>query len=82
MKISLRPVYEFFGGMTEFYAMVFTVVSIHMAYKNLLTPTFVAAIGAIQAIITANDIHNDLSNNNNTTVVVNNAAPPAAPPAV
>jgi hypothetical protein len=61
MKLTLVPIYQFFGGVTEFYAFVFTVASIFFAYKNMLTATFVAAIGAIQCFVTANDVHNDLS---------------------
>lgn len=63
MKLSLYPIYNFFGGITEFYAFVFTVTGVWMAYKNLLTGTLVALIGAIQALITANDVHNDLNGN-------------------
>jgi hypothetical protein len=63
MKWNLTKIYGFFGGVTEFYAFVFTTVSIYMALKGILTPTFVAAIGAIQAFVTANDVHNDLNVN-------------------
>lgn len=63
MKWNLTKVYDFFGGVTEFYAAVFAVTAIYMAFKNLLTATFVAAIGAIQAFVTANDVHNDLNKN-------------------
>lgn len=63
MKWNLTKVYDFFGGVTEFYAFVFTATAIYMAFKSLLTATFVAAIGAIQAFVTANDVHNDLNKN-------------------
>lgn len=54
-------IYRFFGGVTEFYAFIFTVFLIEMAFKNILSATFIAGIGAIQAFVTANDIHNDLN---------------------
>lgn len=57
---SLAPLYNVAGGVTEFYAAVFTVVSIVLAFKSLLTPAFVGVIGAIQTLITVNDVHNDL----------------------
>jgi hypothetical protein len=78
MKWCITPLYSFFGGTTEFYAFVFTGVSIAFACKHMLTLEFVGAIGAIQAIITANDIHNDVAI---TKVVVNNVQPadPAFP---
>lgn len=63
MKWNLTKVYDFFGGVTECYACVFAAVSIYMAIKGILTPTFVATIGAIQAFVTANDVHNDLNHN-------------------
>jgi len=78
-KFSMVNLYNFFGGLTEFYAFVFTGFSVYMAFKNLLTPTFVAVITAIQAIITANDVHNDL--NITQQVNVNPAPAPVQPPA-
>jgi hypothetical protein len=61
MKYNLTSLYNFFGGATEFYAAVFTVAVIVLAFKNLLTANFVAAIGAIQLLVTANDVHNDIN---------------------
>lgn len=83
MKLSLHPIYNFFGGTTETYAAFFTVVATILAFHNLLTGAFVGAIGAITTLITANDVHNDLQNanlnqNQNVTNVVVNT-PPASP---
>lgn len=79
MKLSLKPLYDVFGGITEFYAALFTAVSIFMAFKNILTGVFVAAIGAITTLITANDIHNDIQNvNQNTNITDVTVASPTA----
>src|SRR5271157_1269057 len=82
MKWNLTKVYDFFGGVTEFYAFVFTVVSVTMAFMGILKAEFVAAIGAIQAFVTANDVHNDMNVNKNTqvtNVTVDTAPTPTTP---
>jgi len=75
MKWNVQPIYDFFGGTTETYAFVFTLISVIMAFRHILTLEFVGAISAIQVLITANDIHNDASI---TKVVVNNDPPTIA----
>ena len=55
-------VYNLFGGISEFYAFVFTIAVIVLAFRGLLTGPMVGAIGAIQTLIVGLDIHNDLQN--------------------
>ena len=64
--ISLSPVYNFFGGVTEFYAFVFVVVAIVLAFRGELTNAYVCMMGATQTLITALDVHNDLRQDRNT----------------
>jgi hypothetical protein len=67
----MANVYAFFGGSTEFYALVFTITATVLAFMSLLKAEYVAAIGAIQVLITANDVHNDINVKTVTNVNVN-----------
>lgn len=73
IKTGMVYVYNFFGGLSEFYAFVFTVFAavllwagLEMCFKNLMTMNVIAFIGAIQAFlvvvqafIIGHDHHND-----------------------
>lgn len=56
---ALLPLYDFFGGLSEFYAMVFTVSGIVLAFRGKLDGNFAAMIVAIQGLLVAHDALDD-----------------------
>jgi hypothetical protein len=52
---SLRPIYEFTGGLSEFWAIVFGASTIALAFTGHLTADFAAAITAITGILVAHE---------------------------
>lgn len=59
MKISLLPVYEFFGGMTETYAPFLAVAGIVLAFRSKLDGNFALMITALQGMLIAHDSLDD-----------------------
>lgn len=55
----LMPMYDFFGGLSEFWAAVFSVCAIILAFKGKLDSNFAATIIAINGILAAHDALDD-----------------------
>jgi hypothetical protein len=56
---SLLPLYQAFGGLSEFYAAVFVACGIVLAFKGKLDGNFAAMIVAVQGILAAHDALDD-----------------------
>ncbi len=55
----LMPLYDFFGGLSEFWAAVFGTATIFLAFRGKLDGNFALAITAITGILTAHDALDD-----------------------
>ncbi len=55
----MLPVYNFAGGLSEFWALVFGVVCIVLAFKGKLDANFAMAVTAITGILAAHDAADD-----------------------
>lgn len=68
---AFTPVYHLFGGLSEFWALVFGAACIVLAFKGKLDGNFALAVTAITGILTAHDALDDyhVRNNQNTTIV-------------
>lgn len=56
---TLLPVYQFAGGLSEFWAIVFGAATIVLAFRGKLDGNFAAAITAITGILAAHDALDD-----------------------
>jgi len=56
---ALLPLYDFFGGLSEFYAAVFVAAGIILAFKGKLDGNFAAMIVAVQGLLVAHDALDD-----------------------
>lgn len=56
---ALLPVYDFFGGLSEFYAIIFSTAGITLAFMGKLDGNFAAMIVAIQGLLVAHDALDD-----------------------
>jgi len=65
------PVYHAFGGLSEFWAVVFGSAAIILAFRGKLDPNFALAITAIQGLLCAHDALDDYHarQTQNTTIV-------------
>jgi|SRR6267142_5279013 len=62
---ALAPIYNFAGGLSEFWALVFSVTGIVLAFRGKLDGNFAAMIVAIQGLLVAHDaIDGFLANKN------------------
>ncbi len=52
---ALAPLYNFAGGLSEFWAFVFSVTGIVLAFRGKLDGNFAAMIVAIQGLLVAHD---------------------------
>lgn len=52
---ALSPIYNFAGGLSEFYALVFSTSGIILAFRGKLDGNFAAMIVAIQGLLVAHD---------------------------
>jgi hypothetical protein len=52
---ALIPLYNIAGGLSEFYALVFSVSGIILAFRGKLDGNFAAMIVAIQGLLVAHD---------------------------
>jgi hypothetical protein len=55
----MRPVYNFFGGRSTFFALIFVVAGICLAFRNELTGSYVGLVGGIQSMIVAHSAKED-----------------------
>lgn len=74
----MTKVYKWFGGTTRLYAMVFTAAGIALAFADKLTPTFVAFVAAIQALILAHSAKEDYNARTNSVPPPEQANPPGS----
>jgi hypothetical protein len=56
---ALLPLYDFFGGLSEFYAVIFAISGIVLAFRGKLDSNFAAMIVAIQGLLVAHDALDD-----------------------
>ena len=63
-NVALLPLYDFFGGLSEFYALVFTVAGIVLAFRGKLDGNFAAMIVAIQGLLVVHDALDDYHSRN------------------
>jgi len=56
---TLLPVYQFAGGLSEFWAVVFGAATIVLAFRGKLDGNFATAITAITGILAAHDALDD-----------------------
>lgn len=56
---KLLPLYDAFGGLSEFWVAVFSTATIVLAFKGKLDGNFALAITAITGILTAHDALDD-----------------------
>jgi hypothetical protein len=56
---TLLPVYQFAGGLSEFWALIFGAACIVLAFKGKLDGNFAMAVTAISGILTAHDALDD-----------------------
>ena len=56
---ALLPVYQAFGGLSEFWALIFGVSGIVLAFRGKLDSNFAAMIVAVQGILCAHDALDD-----------------------
>lgn len=56
---SLMPLYDFFGGLSEFWAAIFGAATIYLAFKGRLDGNFALTITSITGILTAHDALDD-----------------------
>jgi hypothetical protein len=68
---AFTPVYVFFGGLSEFWAVVFGASCIVLAFRGKLDGNFALAVTAIQGLLCAHDALDDMHTrqNQNTTIV-------------
>jgi hypothetical protein len=68
---AFTPVYVFFGGLSEFWAIVFGTACIVLAFRGKLDGNFALAVTAIQGLLCAHDALDDMHarQNQNTTIV-------------
>jgi hypothetical protein len=52
---ALGPIYNMAGGLSEFYALVFSAAGITLAFRGKLDGNFAAMIVAIQGLLVAHD---------------------------
>lgn len=72
----IGKLFTLFKGRCTFFAILFSTVGIILAFMGKLTPEFVALVGAIQALLVAHSLKEDMADlqtqkqqNQNTTVV-------------
>jgi hypothetical protein len=70
---AFTPVYHFFGGLSEFWAIVFGVACVILAFRGKLDGNFALTITAIQGLLCAHDALDDyhVRNAPQQTTVVN-----------
>lgn len=56
---TMLPIYDFAGGLSEFWVFVFAVATIVLAFRGKLDGNFALAITAITGILTAHDALDD-----------------------
>lgn len=56
---ALLPLYDIFGGLSEFWAAVFGTCGIILAFKGKLDANFAVMITAVQALLVAHDALDD-----------------------
>jgi hypothetical protein len=56
---KLLPLYDVFGGLSEFYAFIFMTAGITLAFLGKLTADFAAMITAVQGLLIAHDALDD-----------------------
>lgn len=61
---ALLPLYDVFGGLSEFWAFIFGVSGIILAFKGKLDGNFAAMITAIVGILTVHDALDDYHSRN------------------
>lgn len=71
---ALTPLYSLAGGLSEFYAFVFSMTGIVLAFRGKLDGNFAAMIVAIQGILVAHDAIDGYLDHKNQSVSV--ASPP------
>lgn len=52
--------FDIFQGRSTFFAAFFAIAGTMLAFKGILTPTYVTMIGAIQALVLAHSVKEDL----------------------
>jgi hypothetical protein len=57
--------YNFFGGRSTFFALVFMTAGIILAFKGSLTPSYIALAGAIQTLLVTRAVAEDYHQRNN-----------------
>ena len=55
----MTRIYGWFGGRCSFFALLFSLSGIALAFGSKLTVTFVSLVGAIQALIVTHSIKED-----------------------
>ena len=55
----VASIFSFFQGRATFFAIFFTIVGTVLAFKNELTGTFVAFVGAIQSLVVGHSLKED-----------------------
>ena len=72
----VNGLFNFFNGRCTFFAILFTGVGITLSFQGKLTAEYVALVGAIQALLVAHSVKEDMNDLRqaqiNTTVVNNN----------
>lgn len=56
---ALLPLYDAFGGLSEFWAFAFGAAGIVLAFKGKLDANFALMVGSIQALLVAHDALDD-----------------------
>ena len=59
---ALLPIYNIAGGLSEFYALIFSASGIILAFKGKLDGNFAAMIVAVQGLLVAHDAIDDFLN--------------------
>jgi len=55
----MRKLYNFAGGRSTFFALIFTAAGIGLAFRGELSGSFVALVGSIQSLIVAHSAKED-----------------------
>ena len=60
----MRRIYDFCGGKSTFFALVFTGFGVGLSFRGELTSAYVALVGAVQALIVGRAIADDYHERN------------------
>jgi hypothetical protein len=58
-KISMAPLYDFAGGLSEFWALLFGITAVVLSFKGKLDGNFALTITALQTLLCAHDTMDD-----------------------